>query len=280
MKYKLLMWSAAGVGLLGAGIRIAEYRYTIDGAGAFYLDTPLTAPLRNGLTVVLAVGVLWSILFGMIGRKDPVELSASMGYCLYHRLLFGLLGLLTLADGAMQLLAVWPTPTRGAIIMAGVCAVAAVGWFCMLHSPKRAGLFAALPAIRLIVQVYAYFWQTHKFIHNSSYILGMVGICTTLLFVISLARIAVGPRITRGNVALTAGCVLTVVPAAVVAPVVRWSINGAVEGAFGLVLLLLAGRLLWDLDRAPAPPLEVEPEGPSLEPLNAYVESLPDPDEE
>ena len=278
MKYKITTWGAVLLGLVAGGIRVAQYLFTLDGEGAFDLNTPLAGRQSQLLTLLLCVGVLFVLVMSFFDRNEEAHLSTLYGNGLTHRLLFGLVGLILLVVGGITLAQAVPHMDRAGIISGGSALLGAIGWLGMLHSPKRAGLMSVLPVLWAIVQLVQCFWRTYKYVHNTTFILEMLGWCSVLCLVTALARVIVGAEVSKGRLSMVAGFGLVLLPAAFVAPVVRFSPHNLLTALWAAALVLLAALTLYALRHwDPESPDELQ--SPDLSELEVLLESIPDPEE-
>lgn len=276
MRFKLAR-IGAGVFALGAlGIRIAEYLYTLDGEG-YYTTAPLATTLNWALTAVLAAAVAFLLLCGVGLFHRQAEGSAVCGSTAFARIVLALMGAAVAVKGVLLLMGASSTINT---VTAVAALAAAIGFLGMANSPKHTDVLAILPAIWLCLQTVHYFWDTYKYVHISANILGMLGWCAALIFVYSFVKMLTGAVCSKGRMLWSAGIALVFLPCAFFAPLlVGVTLTKAVDAAIALVLMVLAayllGRLHLDPPEEPAPLQE-----PDLSVLDAFLETVPDPEEE
>ena len=277
MKFKTTLFGAAAFSLAALGIRIAEYFITIDAEG-YYLQTSAASILSTVLTVLLAAGSALCLFAPLGTYKEQVNLGTLFGQAWMPRILFALMGILSVADGVLRY---FSTIEIWGCIVIGCWLVGAFGWLWLCRSPKRAGLVSLLIVLQLGAQIVSYFWSTYKYIQISAYVLGMLGWCLVLFFAFSLAKTLTGAACTKGRLAASGGLVVLLLPAAFLAPLAGSATAADLLLAMeGVVLTLLAGYTLYTLTKEiPEEAEEFQVEAPDLSELDTFLETVPDPEE-
>ena len=268
MRLKLAKWGAVVLGLGAVALRIAEYLYTVDEEG-YYKNIPLADPLNRALTGVLLAAVVFLIgcgigLFkkpaaGAMGYDTPA-VRISLSFCGLAAFIHGILTLASAAGTLDQLCGI------GALLGGiGLVAIALQGTLALY--------FGIFPTLWLCLQTVRYFWQTYKYVHISANILGMLGWCAALFFMLTLMKLLAEGYCSKGRALFAAGAAIVFLPVSFLAPLAEAPIAQTYAGAyFALTLGSLAFIMFQNL--ALDPPEEEEEEATEYEESLAHLQQL------
>ncbi len=289
MKIKGGFIGALFIGLIAGGVRFAQYCTVIDQDG-YYTHTTLAVVLNGILAGVLLLGLLFTMICGIVKNSAPVtavHLGRQRGTL---RILFSLLGILSAADALRRLLDFSAPMT----MLGGVfCLFGAAGWLYLglRRAESPAGPAALLPLLQMMAMILSYFWETYKFIHVSEYSLTLLSLCAAALFTLALMRLATGSALSQHRLARSAGLLLLMAPTgfwAVSVGVVQallWKSSTVstlaerlIMAGFGVLFWLIA---VLTLNGLPVLTSEELPEtGPDISQLNDYIGNLPNEEEQ
>ncbi len=298
MKIKHFLYGGLGLGLAAGLLRISQYIFTIDEQGFF--RTGNSASLLNGCLVgLLLIGCLWSFLAKM-QKKEQVTAKV-----LFPRgaadLIFGGLALLSAAFGIYRIYlaathsplsfhlsgglaeapfsVVEPAVNWLEILVGVLCLLGACGWIVLCY--RRETGFALLPILQLGTMIIDYFWATYQYIHVSGYILMTLGLCTVLLYTVSLAKASVGAVCSCGRLTGVSVLVLCAVPACFVEGFFNPTLPNLLLALLGVLFYALAILTLLQLTKPqPMKTTELEAEMPDLSELNQYFSEIPEEEQE
>ena len=289
MKTKTCLIGALSIGLAAGVTRILQYIFTIGPKG-FYLHTPLADALSIVLTALLALGVIWCLIYGFSGSKEEASYSALFpqnSNTKFHFFFFmaGLWSLFGCLSGITEYL---DTKSPLHLVVAALCLLGGIAWIIIDRKTVKGapiGLIAALPVLHLGAVIIDYFWQTYKYIHVSTFTLALLGLCTCILLVLSLMKAAVGGACTLRRLGASAGLVIVFAFASFWVPLFGETFveNTMVESDslfyLGMFLSSVAFQTLYAIIRLPKKQQEL-PAEPDLSHLNEFLSNLPEVEEE
>lgn len=287
MKTKTCLIGALSIGLAAGVTRVMQYIFTIGPKG-FYLHTPLADALSILLTALLALGVIWCLIYGFSGSKEEASFSAIFPAKNKSTFFFLVVGLQSLAGCALGIANYLDTKSPLQLIVAALCLLGGIAWIVIDRKTAKGapiGLIAALPVLHLGAVIIDYFWQTYKYIHVSAFTLALLGLCACILLVLAMMKAAVGSACTLRRLGASAGLVIVFAFASFWVPLFGelYIENSMAENSylfsFGMYLSVLAAQTLFGILRLPRKP-EEQPAEPDLSHLNEFLSNLPEVEEE
>ena len=289
MKTKTCLIGALSIGLAAGVTRILQYIFTI-GPNGFYLHTPLADVLSIVLTALLAVGVIWCLIYGFSGSKEGASYSAILLTNPKNKFnfFFIMVGVYSFSGCLHGIGNYLDTKSPLQLVVAALCLLGGIAWIIIDRKTVKGapiGLIAVLPVVHLGAMIIDYFWQTYKYIHVSTFTLALLGLCTYLLLVLSLMKTAVGGACTLRRLGASAGLVIVFAFASFWIPLFGETFveNTMVESDshfyFGIYLSGLAFQTLYGIIRLPKKQ-EEQPAEPDLSHLDEYLSNLPEVEEE
>ncbi len=287
MKTKTCLIGALSIGLAAGITRVMQYIFTIGPKG-FYLHTPLADGLNILLTALLALGVIWCLIYGFSGSKDEASFSALFRAKAKINGFFLLVGLQSLIGCVIGIHNYLDTKSPLQLVVAALCLLGGIAWLVIDRKTVKGvpiGLIAVLPVLQLGAVIIDYFWQTYKYIHISAFTLALLGLCTCILLVLSLMKAAVGGACTLRRLGASAGLVIVFAFAGFWVPLFGeiFVENSMAENSYlftlGMYLSGLAAQTLFNILRHPKKQ-EEQPAEPDLSHLNEFLSNLPEVEEE
>ncbi|MBQ7035865.1 MAG: hypothetical protein IJN34_09045 [Clostridia bacterium] len=287
MKTKTCLIGALSIGLAAGVTRILQYIFTIGPKG-FYLHTPLADVLSIVLTALLAVGVIWCLIYGFSGSKEEACYSVLFRTKTKFNFFFFTVGLQSLVGCVIGIRNYLDTKSPLQLIVATLCLLGGIAWLIIDRKTvkgARVGLIAVLPVVHLGAVIIDYFWQTYKYIHVSAFTLALLGLCTCILLVLAVMKAAVGGACTLRRLGASAGLVLVFAFAGFWVPLFGeiFIENSMAENSYlftlGMYLSGLAAQTLSSIVCHPQKQ-EEQPTEPDLSHLNEFLSNLPEIEEE
>ncbi|MBR6793310.1 MAG: hypothetical protein IKM48_02995 [Clostridia bacterium] len=273
MKIKNCFTGAAIIGFLAGVLRVLQYIFTIDDRG-FYTDGRLSTLAAGVLVGLLAGGVLWSIVCG--GSQPKGQALFFQKYCSSTptRVLFAVLGLISIADGILRITA------EGLSLIPMLCIVGGLAWLSISAFGAFLPLMELMPLLQLCGLIVDYFRHTYKYIQVSEYALSLLGLCAITYFALVLLKVLSGAECTRRRL-VGASCILLVCGcSSFLAPLAGgFSLNALIFAVHGFAYCLLAALTLIWLPEG-KPPVTVPNEAPKPEALDQYINEIPEVQED
>lgn len=273
MKIKNCFIGAAIIGFLAGVVRVLQYNFTIDDRG-FYVDGQLSTLMTWLLVGLLAGGVLWSIVCGRSQSKRQALFFQK--YCSSGptRVLFIILGLVSIVDGILRITA------EGVALIPVLCIVGGLAWLSISAFGTFLPLMELMPILQLCGLIVDYFKHTYKYIQVSEYALSLLGLCAMTYFALVLLKVLSGAECTRRRF-VGASCILLVCGcSSFLAPLtVSFSLNALIFAVHGFAYCLLAALTLIWLPEGKQPVI-IPDETPKPEALDQYINEIPEVQED